>query len=157
MAVLAGNVIVGQTGPMLKIAVQCAAADKFYAGAIAWYDQSGGGSKLTVTPAAGDKVAGIVAHYKETLAADELVEIYIAGLVDFPAISNIDIADAGDLLIFDVSAAITDNYADCVTDATLAANDAVVGRIKNVYNSRVYVLLGDVTGYIYDATAAAFL
>ncbi len=133
-------------GTLTKIAVPCDGADKFYAGALAYYKYSSTASgKLTVAPAATDRFAGVVAKYVETLAADELVEIVIDGVIGLPAaIANIDALDMGDFLGFDINVgAATDNVADLIplTGVTLAAGDICIGKAVGIQGGKMLVKL----------------
>jgi predicted RecA/RadA family phage recombinase len=115
------------------------------------------GATATVTPAAGDKILGICARQVTTTAAGDLVDIYTSGIFAIKGMSSIDNTDIGGFAIMDVSAAVTDNPADCVStvDATEAANDCMLGKIVSYYDSTAYVELGPgVTGWIYNATSA---
>lgn len=162
MAILAADSTVSMYGEGLKVPMPCTGADIFYKGAIVWSDTSGGTGLAQVgSLAAGDRVLGICAEQTTTTAAGDLVPVYIFGAFEFPAMTNVTGADVGDWCVFDVSASITDNPADCVAsgDITLAVNDAVVGKIVSYVNSRAIVQLGNWTGAIYgtDATTVCFI
>lgn len=146
MAVLAADTNIPHfDGALQKISVQCDTADIFYKGAIVWQKAAG---YATVAPSAGDRPIGICCAQVTTTAQGQLVDIYTQGLFSFPLGTGVTIADTGGRLIFDVSSAITDNPADTVSaeDTTLAANDATVGRIMDVINSRAIVQIGGITG-----------
>lgn len=148
MAVLAADTnIPHMEGALQKLSVQCDTADIFYKGAIVWQKAAG---YATVAPAAGDRPIGICAHQVTTTAQGQLVDVYTQGVFSFPLGTGVTIADTGGRLIYDVSSAITDNPSDTVSaeDTTLAVNDATVGRILDVINSRAIVQIGGITGDI---------
>jgi len=136
-----------------KLSVKCVGADTFYAGALVYGDATNG--KCQAVPAAGDVLLGICAKTTTTTAANQLVPIYTGGLWAMACTVAVVEGDVGDVLIMDISAAQTDNPADCVTGAaaTLADNDILVGKILAVDANdatRCWVML--TPGYIYDAT-----
>jgi hypothetical protein len=163
MAVLAGDTLFQQIGAVVKMSLPCSGADTFYRGAVVWCDLTSGGATVgqvqCASIAAGDRVAGIIPYQQTTAAAGDLVEFIIQGLVVLPVGSNVAAADTLSLLLHDISATQTDNPADCVSslDTTEAANDCIVGRIRAVTATTMTVQLGDNTGSLYDATAAAWL
>jgi hypothetical protein len=136
-----------------KIAVKAVGADTFYKGALVYGDAANGKAQVTV-PAAGDVFLGICAKQVVATAADDLVEIYAGGLwaLNFTTPAE---GDVGDVCVSDVTGTPTDNVADAVTgaDATLAANDILIGKILAIdveETTRGWVLLQP--GYIYSAT-----
>lgn len=156
MAVLAADVQIPHFAEPIKITGPADAADIFYAGAIVWGKEAG---RVTCAPASGDRPIGIVTRQQTTLAAGDPVEYYCFGLFQFPALSGVTVADIGELAVFDVSVNVTDNPADVLSgeDVTLAANDAIIGRIVSFLDndsSKPLVLIGGMTGMLYDATGA---
>lgn len=150
MAVLAANVELPHLGNPTKVEVPTNAADVYYAGAIVWALAAGYAS---VAPAAGDRPIGICTRQFTTTAQGDKIEIFVDGTFLFPALSSVSIADLGSGVCFDVSANVTDNPADCVSveDTTLAADDALVGRIVSFVGGRPYVNIATM-GAIYAAT-----
>ena len=155
MAVLTADAYMPHEGDANKSTVIAAGALTFYKGAIVWGLAAGGASDA---PASGDRILGICAAQTTTTAAGDYVEVYTSGTFSMPAMTNVTDADLGDLIVFDAGITITDNAADCVAagDITLAASDAVLGRLVRYENSRPVVQITGLVGLIYDATAAAF-
>lgn len=135
------------------ISVPCTAADIFYAGAIVWALAAG---KFGVAPAAGDRAVGICCKQVTTTAADQLVDIYIDGVFEFPTLASVTVADTGSGIIMPASGP-TDNPADCVSveDATLAVNDCYIGRIVSWLNSKPIVRLDNIGTIMSSVTAGS--
>jgi len=137
-----------------KIAVKAVGADTFYKGALVFGDAANGKAQVT-TPAAGDVFLGICAKQVVATAADDLVEIYTGGLwaLNFETPAE---GDVGDVCVVNIDdAGRSDNVTDAMTgaDATLAANDILIGKILAIdteETTRGWVLLQP--GYIYSAT-----
>jgi len=136
-----------------KISVKAVAGDTFYKGALVYGDATNGKAQVTV-PAAGDVFLGICAKQVVATAADDLVDIYTGGLWALNMTTPVE-GDVGDVCIMDVTGSPTDNAADAVTgtDATLAANDILIGKILAIdveETSRAWVQVRP--GMIYSAT-----
>lgn len=156
MAPLAAGVQCAASGKYASGPYSCNGADVFYAGAIVFVDTAGG---MQAVPAAGDRVLGVIPYTQTTTAAGQLVEVTTKGDVWLPLGTAIAAADEGELLILDIGTTQSDNPADFVAagDTVLAANDAAVGRIKRVTSTQMQISLGELTGAIYDAVAAAWV
>lgn len=141
MAALTASVHLPYMGLATKIEVPAIGADTFYAGALVYADATNGKAQVG-SLAAGDFFIGICAKKTVTTAADDLVPIYVNGVVGFP-ISGTTSADIGKLTVIDASA-ITDNPADvkCSADITDAANDICLGQICSVLDGYAYTDLG---------------
>jgi hypothetical protein len=113
-----------------KLAVKAVGADTFYAGALVFGDASNG--KAQVTCASGDTFLGICARQVVATAADDLVEIYTAGLWLLPVTGAAE-GDVGELVCVDISAN-SDNPADLLVfaDLTPATNDLAIGEVKAI-------------------------
>ena len=136
-----------------KLGVKCVVADTFYAGALVYGDAGTGLAQVSV-PAAGDVLLGICAKTRTTTAANQIVEIYTRGLFALPIETPAE-GDVGDVAVVDIDdGGRTDNPTDAMTgaDATLAANDILVGKIVAINatdTSRAWVDLQP--GWIYSA------
>ena len=155
MAALTADAHIPHKGNLdeFKIAVKAITADTFYAGAFVYGDAANGKAQVSV-PAAGDVFLGICAKQVVAAAADDLVEIYTGGLWALAFLTPAE-GDVGDVCVMDISGTPTDNQADAETgaDATLAANDILIGKILAIdieETTRGWVLLQP--GYIYSAT-----
>ena len=136
-----------------KIAVKAVGGDTFYKGALVYADAATGKAQVS-TPAAGDVFLGICAKQVVATAADDLVEIYTGGLWALNMTTPVE-GDVGDVCCMDVTGTPTDNAADAVTgvDATLAANDILIGKILAIdieETTRAWVMLEP--GWIYSTT-----
>lgn len=153
MAILIADTIVNVlTEGAVKVSIPCTGPDTFYKGAIVWTDTSGGTGLAQVgSLASGDRILGICAENITTTAANDLVTVYVRGLFQCPAMTNVTGADIGDFAVMDASGTITDNPADLVAsgDITLDDNDAVLGRIVSYLNSLPVVELGNGTGMLF--------
>ncbi|RLB49615.1 MAG: hypothetical protein DRI90_24370, partial [Deltaproteobacteria bacterium] len=131
MAALTAGVDLPHKGNLdaYKIAVKAIGADTFYKGAIVYADAANGKAQVSV-PAAGDVFLGICAETVVATAADDLVEIYTGGLwaLNFATPAE---GDVGDVCVMDIGGSPTDNIEDAETgaDATLAADDILIGKI----------------------------
>lgn len=153
MAVLAADVNYSSIGQPDKVSFSANGADVFYAGAIVYSDTGGG---VQVVPAAGDRAVGVCAKQVTTTAAGDEVEVYVDGIFWVPVGSGITAADEGSIVIHDISASQTDNWADCISleDATLAANDIFIGQIMRVTATQMLVAIKPgITGRLAAATA----
>jgi len=137
-----------------KIAVKAVGADTFYKGALVFGDAANGKAQVT-QPAAGDVFLGICAKQVVATAADDLVEIYAGGLWALPIETPAE-GGVGDVAVVDIDdAGRSDNATDAMTgaDATLAANDILLGKILAIdveETTRAWIKLQP--GYIYSAT-----
>ena len=135
-----------------KLSVKAVGADTFYKGACVYGDAATGKAQVSV-PDAGDVFLGICAKQVVATAADDLVEIYTGGLwaLNFETPAE---GDVGDVCVVDIDdAGRTDNVTDAMTgaDATLAANDILIGKIIAIdveETTRGWVLIQP--GWIYD-------
>lgn len=158
MAVLAADINVAAVGvPRIAGGFSANAADTYFKGSIVWIDTGGG---VQVTAAAGDRVLGVSTKNQVIAAVGDPVEVAVDGLFWFYSVpSGIAAADEGAFLLFDADGTLSDNIAD--TDSTEAiteaANDCIVGRLLKVETGRMLVHIGNRTGALYDATAAAFI
>ena len=141
------------------------AGEVFYKGAVIWWDLTSGGATVgqvqVASIAAGDRIVGICAKQQTSVAIGDLIEVLIKGTVWLPLGANIAALDTGGLIGADASGTMSDNPADLVhlaegaADIAAAANDCLLGRIKEVTASQMLVQLENV-GAIYGGTAAAF-
>lgn len=145
MAVLAADVQIPHVGNPTKISIAVAGADVFYAGALVFAAAAGGAVALA---AASLPFLGIVARQFTTVAAGDLIEVYVDGVFRFPTGGAITIADQGDALIMDASGTVSDNPADCVSavDSTLVATDVLIGQILTVDADGMWIQLKKGTG-----------
>ncbi len=132
MAALSAAVQIPMIGPMTKLGVQGFGAsypEVFYAGAVVWTDAANGLAQ-TAGGTTGDRVIGICAETVTTTAANQIVNVYVGGLMLIKYATPI-VGDTGQMLVSLASAANTDNPAEL--DATVAfgpaTDDAAVGRI----------------------------
>jgi hypothetical protein len=151
MAALSADVQIAQQGPVIKHGVKAIGADTFYAGAAVFADATNG--KAQVVPEAGDIFIGICAEQKVVSAADEIVNIYVSGLFLIPFATPAE-ANVGEMIMLDISATQSDNFADWIpqSDTTAAANDIGLGRCVSIDSGGdgwVYVQ----PGILYVATA----
>ena len=155
MAVLAADKNVSSIGASTITGFAVNVADTYYRGAIVYVD-TGGGSQ--VVPVAGDRCLGI-SPKKQVLATTDLAEVLVSGVIWLPVGTAVEAEDEGDLLILDISATQSDNPSDLVSagDTTLGADDVAVGTILKVTATQMLVRIGDFTGRLYDATAAAWV
>lgn len=155
MAVLAADVYLPHQSDAVKDTVYCGGADIFYKGAVVWALAAGTAS---VVPVAGARILGICTHQQTTLAAGDPVEIFTAGTFSFPALTGVATAEVGSPVVYDAGTLITDNPADAVSleDVTPAADDAMLGRLLRIENSRCVIQITGLVGLKYDATAAAW-
>lgn len=155
MAALTGDANVNFEGTPKKTTMYAAAAYTFRKGSLVWVDRTSGGATVgyvqNTSIAAGDRILGICAEAVTTTAIGDPVSVYVDGVFSLPKAAGTTAADVGDYLIHDISATQTDNPADCVAgvDATVAANDVMVGRILRIENGQVVIDLKP--GAIYDA------
>lgn len=153
MAALTGNAAITALGNPEKIKVPVNAAITFYGGSIVWGLAAGYAAKA---PSAGDRPLGISCYKQVTLAQGDLIEIWVGGLFEWVTIASITIADIGSPLLMQ-AAGLTDNPADCVSfeDATVAANDALIGDIKSFINSKAIVKIDRMGGLSTSVTAGS--
>jgi len=154
MAALSADTHVPVVGSnVTKYAFKAVGADTFFRGALVFGDATNGKAQVT-TPAAGDVFLGVCVKQTVAAAADDLVECYITGTFAFAMATPAE-GDVGDVMVVDVTGTASDNQADAVTgaDATLAANDILIGKISAISNedtTRAIVTINP--GWIYSAT-----
>lgn len=154
MAALAADVNGSLVGNYRSAQFVANAADTYFRGSIVYADTLGG---CQVTAATNDRVLGYSPR-NQVVAAGDLVEVVTSGQVWLPVGTGITASDEGEILVND-GPVDSDNPADmkAAGDITLAAADAAIGRIKRVTATQMLVELGNLTGGIYDATAAAWV
>lgn len=144
MAALSANVHITHSGNPVRIPVRATAADEYYLGAAIFAKAAG---RASPAGASGDTFIGICGERKTVTAQDELVDVYVEGVFLLPMASGAVGAD-GTVLAFDVTGTVSDNFADAVSLAALAAGDIVIGKILSFdsVESRAWVKLHAVAG-----------
>lgn len=156
MAALAADINIETLGDVVIGTFSANGADTFYQGALVYIDAGGG---VQVVPAGTDRFLGISIKKQVIAAATDEVEVLIDGYVWVPVGTGIAAEDEGDPLIMDITAATTDNVADCVSaqpegDTVLGADDIYIGRILRVTATQMLISIGHkgLTGDIVAAT-----
>lgn len=128
------------TPTKIEVPVAETVTTTYYAGQLVFFT---GAATVGVnqTPASGDLFVGICAEHRVTTAAGNLIPVYVDGVWSVP-ISGTTIADVGLACMVDANA-VTNNPADlkASSDITEAADDAIIGRILSVVDSRAIVRL----------------
>lgn len=131
MAVLDADVHIPHKGTPTKMAMPCAGADIFYAGALLYADAADG--LVQALPAAGDVFAGICAKQVTTTAANDLVEVYVDGIHALAYASAAE-GDQMDHIVIVALGTLSDNEADAqvVLTGALAGNDIRIGKMRGM-------------------------
>jgi len=154
MAAMTADGLMPHKGTPTKLTVKAITGDVFYKNALVYADATTGKAQVSV-PAAGDVFIGICAEQVTTTAQNDPVDIYIDGVFAM-AIETPAEGDVGDTAVVDISdAGRTDNQTDAMTgtDATLAANDILLGKILAIdaeETGRAWVQIEP--GWIYSTT-----
>lgn len=145
MALLAADVNISFVGPVTIAPLVANIADTYFQGSLV---SSVAAGNVTCVSATAQSPMGI-SPKQQVVAAGGLVEVVVSGLVWMPLGSAITIADEGDILVYDTSAATTsDNPADTVSglDITAATGDGIWGRIIRCTSTQMLIEFGSLTG-----------